>query len=107
MKVTLNILNFEQFYLVDAGPPTNSISLSLAGSIPLLKCTVIFMGGNKCVKCVKRVKCVLQINMGNNMKEKVKGSFVVELISVKSEFLDTVFTFQHSKHRCINYILIL
>jgi len=34
------------------------------------------------------------------MNEKVKGSFVVGLISVKSELLDTVFTFQCSKHRC-------
>lgn len=54
------------------------------------------MGGKR----VKHIKCVLQINTGNYMKEKVKGSSVGGLISVKSEFLDTVFTFQHSKHRC-------
>lgn len=48
----------------------------------------------------KHVECVLQINTGNNMKEEVKGSFVVGLIALRSNFLDPVFTFQHSKHRC-------
>lgn len=48
---------------------------------------------------VLHVKCVLQVNMENNMKE-VKGSFVVGLFSAKSEFLDTVFTFNHSKRSC-------
>lgn len=44
MKLTLHILNFKQFYLVDTGGPITSVSLSLAGSIPLLKCIVIFWG---------------------------------------------------------------
>lgn len=47
MKLALNMLDFKQFHLVDTGGPATFISLSLAGSNPLLECIVIFMGRKK------------------------------------------------------------
>lgn len=47
----------------------------------------------------EKLKCVLEINIGNNTEIKVKGSFVVGLISVRSEFLDAVVTLHHSQCR--------
>lgn len=44
MKLTSNILNFKQFYLVGTGGSITCIPLSLADSIPLLNCIVLFSG---------------------------------------------------------------
>lgn len=51
----------------------------------------------------EKIKCVLQINIGNNIEIKVKGSYVVGLISVKSEFLDAIVTLFTVQWRIIIY----
>lgn len=45
-----------------------------------------------CLYGEKKIECVLQINIGNKIEIKVKRSFVVGMIVVKSGFLDAMVT---------------